>query len=230
MGNLTALVYEATTWVLPVLTAITLHEAAHGWVAWKLGDDTAFQRGRVSFNPLHHVDRFGTIILPLLLLLVRSPFLFGYAKPVPVDFRKLRPPRLGMILVAAAGPGINIAMAIAAALLVHIVPYVPDVAAEWLFMNLQNALLLNIVLAVFNMLPLPPLDGGRVVTGLLPPTLAARYAKIERYGMLIIIAALALPPLIAMQTGRSFSVARWILVPPVEYVGHLILRLTGAGG
>jgi Zn-dependent protease len=229
MGDTGALLYKVSIWVLPVLTAITLHEAAHGWVAWKLGDNTAFERGRVSFNPLRHVDRFGTIILPALLFISHSPFMFGYAKPVPVNFRRLRHPRRDMIWVAAAGPGINIAMALAAALLFHLVDAMPPQVGDWVAANLVNAFWLNIVLAVFNMLPLPPLDGGRVVTGLLPPPLSARYARVERYGMLIIIGLIVLPPLIGQQIGRDISVTRWILVPPVEYVGRLLLSLTGAG-
>ena len=230
MDEIGGLIRVASTWVLPVLTAITLHEAAHGWVAWKLGDDTAYRLGRVSFNPLRHVDRFGTVILPGLLLVAGAPFLFGYAKPVPVDFRRLGRPRRDMVWVAAAGPGANIAMALAAALLLHGVDLLPDLASTWAADNLTNAFWLNIVLAVFNMLPLPPLDGGRVVTGLLPPPWALPFARLERYGMLIIVALLALPPLIGAQLGLDLHVLSWILLPPVRFVGQLVAGLAGVAG
>jgi Zn-dependent protease len=133
-----------------------------------LGDDTAWRLGRVTFNPLKHIDPVGTILLPGLLLFLHSPFLFGYAKPVPVNFRALRNPRRDMVLVAAAGPSINIVLALVAALTFHLVGYLPDTVAQWLAENLRNALIINVVLAVFNLLPLPPLDGGRIAVGLLP--------------------------------------------------------------
>ena len=219
--------YSASIWVLPVLTAITLHEAAHGWVAWKLGDDTAKRFGRVSFNPVRHVDPFGTLVLPGILLAMQAPFLFGYAKPVPVNFARLRRPRRDMIWVAAAGPGINIAMAYLAAVLMYVTVLVPDVAGPWLFQNLKNALVLNVVLAVFNMLPLPPLDGSRVVLGLLPSRLAVRYAGLERFGMVIIIGLLLLPPIIGTQIGMKLDLLPWLLLGPVEFLIDVLLTLAG---
>jgi Zn-dependent protease len=150
-------IYTVSIWLLPVLIAITFHEAAHGYVARFLGDDTAARLGRVTLNPVRHIDPFGTIVLPGLLLLARSPFLFGYAKPVPVNFRALHPPRIGMVLVAAAGPLMNIGLAVAAALAFPLVIYLPNIAAQWAALNLKNALIINVVLAVFNLFPLPPL-------------------------------------------------------------------------
>src|SRR5262249_28552823 len=145
-------------WVLPLIIAITFHEAAHGFVAHRLGDDTAWQLGRVSFNPLKHIDPFGTLILPAVLLFAHSPFLFGYAKPVPVNFRKLNHPKLDRVGVALAGPVTNIIRATAAALAFHALPFVPADAAKWTADNIKNAFLINIVLAIFNMMPIPPLD------------------------------------------------------------------------
>src|SRR5438876_6582034 len=149
--------YAASTWVIPVLVAVTFHEAAHGFVARLLGDETAWKLGRVSLNPIKHIDPFGTILLPGLLLLLHSPFLFGYAKPVPVNFRALRNPRSGMVWVAAAGPAMNIGLAVVAALSFHLVSYLSVTIAQWVALNLKNALVINVVLAIFNLFPLPPL-------------------------------------------------------------------------
>lgn len=230
MGDIEGLLHTVSVWILPVLTAVTLHEAAHGWVAWKLGDETAHRLGRVSFNPLRHVDRFGTVLLPGLLLLAQAPFLFGYAKPVPVNFRQLGHPRRDMVLVAAAGPGSNIAMALMAGVLLHLADMAPPDIAPWIGENLVNAIKLNVVLAIFNMLPLLPLDGGRVLAGLLPRRLAIPFSKTERYGMFVLIGLLVLFPLIAVQMGSNFSLIGWILGLPVQYVFNLVLMLTGWGG
>jgi len=164
--------YTASTWVIPLVIAITFHEASHGYVARLFGDDTAWRLGRVSFNPFKHIDLFGTVLLPALLLLMRSPFLFGYAKPVPVNFQALRNPRRDSIWVAAAGPAMNLALATLAALGLHLVVFLPDAARPWVAENLQNALIINVLLAIFNLLPLPPLDGGRIAVGVLPDAVA----------------------------------------------------------
>lgn len=219
--------YDLSVWVLPLIIAITFHEAAHGFVAHALGDNTAFDRGRVSFNPLVHIDPFGTLILPAMLLLAHSPFLFGYAKPVPVNFRALRNPRIDMVWVALAGPATNIALALAAALAFHILGFLPANAAQWVADNLKNALLINVVLAVFNMLPIPPLDGGRVAVGLLPRALGASLARLEPFGMLILIGILILLPLAGSQFGLNLDIISTILQTMTGYVIQLLLVVTG---
>ena len=220
-------IYDLSVWVLPLIIAITFHEAAHGFVAHALGDDTAWQLGRVTFNPLKHIDPFGTLMMPAILLLSHSPFLFGYAKPVPVNFRALRNPRIDMVWVALAGPATNIALALVAALTFHLVDYVPAGAAQWLFDNLKNALVINVVLALFNMLPIPPLDGGRVAVGLLPRVLAAPLARLEPFGMLILIGFLIVLPLAGAQFGLNLDVISTILRKSTGYVIHLLLAVTG---
>ena len=219
--------YAVSVWMLPLLIAITFHEAAHAFVAYKLGDDTAWQLGRVSFNPFKHIDPFGTVILPGLLLLAHSPFLFGYAKPVPVNFGKLNNPRLDMVWVALAGPVTNIILATTVALAFHALPLVPADAAKWTADNLKNAFLINIVLAIFNMMPIPPLDGGRVAVGLLPRVLAYPLSRLEPYGMLILIGLLILLPVIGAQLGLNLDVISTILRTLTGYVISALLFITG---
>jgi Zn-dependent protease len=227
MSDALAIAYQASTWIVPVIIAITFHEAAHGFVAWRLGDDTAYRLGRVTFNPFKHVDRFGTIILPGLLLLLKSPFLFGYAKPVPVRFDKLGNPRRDMVLVAAAGPGINLALAVVSAFLFYPTLEMPETAQRWSQETLFNSLRLNLVLAVFNMLPLPPLDGGRVAVGLLPRALAMPLARLEKWGMLIIIGAIFILPLLGRNMGLDLDIFGWLVGVPVYHLMRGILALAG---
>lgn len=219
--------YTLSVWVLPLVIAITFHEAAHGFVAHRLGDNTAWQLGRVSFNPLKHIDPFGTVMLPGILLLSHVPFLFGYAKPVPVNFRNLSHPRIDMVWVALAGPVTNILLALAAALAFHVLGMVPANGAQWVADNLQNALIINVILAVFNMLPIPPLDGGRVAVGLLPNVLAAPLARLEPYGLLILIGVLLLLPMLGSQFGLNLDVISTIVRTVTGYVIQLLLLVTG---
>jgi Zn-dependent protease len=218
--------YDVSVWILPLVIAITFHEAAHGFVARHFGDNTAAEQGRVSFNPLRHIDPFGTLVLPGMLLLSHSPFLFGYARPVPVNFRALRHPRLDMVWVALAGPATNIALALLAASAFHVLTFVPANAAQWVADNLKNAFVINVVLAVFNMLPIPPLDGGRVAVGLLPKVLAFPLSRLEPYGMLILIGFLIIVPLVGTQFGLNLDVISAILRTSTNFVMRLLLALT----
>lgn len=214
---------------LPALLAITLHEAAHGYAALRFGDDTAKRAGRLSLNPIRHIDPFGTVLLPIVMFAL-SGFMFGWAKPVPVDFRNLRNPRRDMVWVALAGPGTNIVLALASALLLHTAPMLPDFMSSWYANNLVVSLQFNVLLALFNMIPLPPLDGGRVAVGLLPDALAFPLARLEQYGMLILIGIIFLIPFIAGQLGYGFNPLAMTLLPVVDAVVDLIARLTGLGG
>ena len=228
MIDLVGIGQTLSVWALPVITAITLHEAAHGWMADRLGDDTARRLGRVSFNPVRHIDPFGTIVLPGIMVLLGSPFVFGWAKPVPVAFHRLRNPKLDMVWVALAGPGINIVMAAIAALLMH--PLQPLTTTDlplWVYQNLENAIFANIVLACFNMLPILPLDGGRVLTGLLPGRLAWRFAATERYGLLLVLGLAFLVPMIAREFGYSINPLACVLMPMIQTVYHVLLFVTG---
>ena len=226
-AQIDALIYAASIWVIPLIIAITFHEAAHGYVARFFGDNTAWQFGRLTLNPFKHIDPVGTILLPALLFMARSPFLFGYAKPVPVDLRALRNPRRDMIWVAAAGPAMNIALGVLAALLFHLVNYLPDTAGRWIAENLKNALVINVFLAIFNLLPLPPLDGGRIAVGLLPDKLAMPLARLEPYGLPLLIGVLFILPILGAQLGINLSVVSRFIAGATYAVIRVILALTG---
>lgn len=211
-------------WAVPILLAVTLHEAAHGWVAWKLGDDTAYKLGRVTFNPIRHIDPVGTILIPGLLVFSGTGFLFGWAKPVPVQFGRLGSPRRDMILVAAAGPGINLILAVLSGAALALLPISDTNPINLaLFISIQ----INILLAIFNMLPLPPLDGGRVLTGLLPAWLARPFSEIERYGMFILIGLIFILPRAAEALGLQVNPFVWLIGGPAEYVTGIIYSVMG---
>jgi Zn-dependent protease len=205
-----------------------LHEAAHGWVAWKLGDDTAYRLGRVTFNPLRHIDPFGTIFLPAMLLYVSGgSVMFGAAKPVPVDFRRLRRPRRDMVLVAAAGPAANLVIAVIAAALFHALPMLSPDFGQWVGHNLENAIWINVLLCVFNMIPIPPLDGGRVAVGLLPAPFSRALARLERTGIFIVLGLVFIVPWIGGKLGLDLNLFRWVVGEPAVYLMGLILSMVG---
>ncbi len=226
--NLEAILSVASVWVIPILLAITLHEAAHGWVALRLGDDTAYRLGRVTFNPFRHIDPFGTVLLPALLLFASGGrVMFGFAKPVPVNFARLGRPRRDMVLVAAAGPATNLALAVVSAALFHVVPYLSGDVAQWVAQNLSNSVWINLLLCVLNMLPIPPLDGGRIAVGLLPPSLGMRLARLERLGIFIILGAVFILPWIGGALGVDLNVFWWLVGAPAVYLSDLIAALVG---
>ncbi|MCR0981350.1 site-2 protease family protein [Roseomonas populi] len=218
---------------LAAILAITLHEAAHGYAARALGDDTAARMGRLSLNPLRHVDPVGTLLVPGLLLVSqllavgRVEVMFGWAKPVPVDIRRLRNPRFGMVLVAAAGPAMNVAIAFAAAILLHPLQGPgTDNLMDWIESFLILSLIGNLVLAAFNLLPIPPLDGGRIVGGLLPPAIGVPYLRLERFGLFIVLGLIFLLPMLVPGLDPLRSLVGRVVFP----VARGILDLTGHSG
>jgi Zn-dependent protease len=223
-----SVIYKISTWVLPIIIAVTLHEASHGWVAWKLGDDTAFKQGRVTFNPIKHLDMFGTVILPALLLLASGGKMsFGYAKPVPVNFWALRRPRRDMVLVALAGPGSNLILAITSAALFYVVGWAPEFMQSWLIENLMMSVLFNLILCIFNMIPIPPLDGGRVAIGLLPQSIARQLARLERMGFMIILGVLFFLPWLGDQFDLDWNIFLWVVGAPAFELYKFILDTVG---
>ncbi len=226
--NLDTILSAASVWTIPILLAITLHEAAHGWVALRLGDDTAYRLGRVTFNPFRHIDLFGTVLLPALLLVATGGrMMFGFAKPVPVNFARLHRPRRDMVLVAAAGPATNLALAVVSAALFHVVPFLSGDVARWVAENLGNSVWINLLLCVLNLLPIPPLDGGRIAVGLLPPPLAMRLARLERFGIFIILGAVFVLPWIGDKLGVDLNVFWWLVGGPAAFLSDLIATLVG---
>lgn len=224
---------QAAALLIPLVIAIVFHEVAHGWVARMLGDPTAKDARRLSLNPLRHVDPIGTVILPGFLALVKAP-IFGWAKPVPVDFRRLRNPRRDMMLVAAAGPGTNLLLAFVGAvllgLLMRIVPQTQgeSVLFQFMALNLGNFLLINVFLALFNLLPIPPFDGSHIVEGALPRRAARSYRRLRPYGFpLLFLMLLVIPNLFP-----AWNVVERIVAPPVQWAVQHYLALAAqiAGG
>ncbi len=213
------LIQTITIWALPVLLAITLHEAAHAWVAHRLGDSTAKMLGRLSANPLRHVDLVGTLIVPILVaVLSHFQFIFGWAKPVPINYNQLRNPRRDMAWVAAAGPLSNLAMALLWASVFKLgLVLNPNASmiARYLALTGQAGILINLILAFLNLIPIPPLDGSRVLSRMLPMQLAEGYAKIEPYGLYIILALLLT------------NILGWLITPPLMWSLYILDGLFG---
>ncbi|MGD8325624.1 MAG: site-2 protease family protein [Sphingomonadales bacterium] len=222
-----AIGYQISIWLLPILLAVTLHEAGHGFAARLLGDNTAYAQGRVTLNPLAHIDPFGTVILPGLLLLSGAGFLFGYAKPVPVNWRNLNNPKRDMMLVALAGPGTNFALALIGVALFPLAGILPSNAAAWLIQNLHTLIWFNLLLGVFNLLPIPPLDGGRVAVGLLPPRPAMALAKLERFGIFIVLGAFFLLPMLFGAIGIYFSPFQTLVLGPTNVLYNALTGVLG---
>ncbi len=221
------IIFNLATWIIPLIFAIVFHEISHGWAANAFGDPTAKRLGRLSPNPVRHVDPVGTVVLPLILAASGAP-VFGWAKPVPVVARKMRKPRIHMMLVALAGPGMNLLLALVAAFALALV--LPSAGpmqggAAFLAQNLKNFLVINIFLAVFNLLPIPPFDGGHVVEGLLPRPLAKRYAKLGRFGFPLLIILLVVVPML----WPSADIVERVVVPPVRMLIGLFASVAGIG-
>ncbi|WP_439548545.1 site-2 protease family protein [Falsiroseomonas sp.] len=227
---------EIAAIALAAILAITLHEAAHGVAAKALGDDTAARMGRVSLNPIRHIDMVGTILLPAFLLVSqlltigRVEAMFGWAKPVPVNVWRLRNPRWGMVLVAAAGPAINFALAWGFGLAAHGVTALsdslPEDGTEWLLRFIALSMLYNVILACFNLLPLPPLDGGRILVGILPAPLARAVASTERFGLLIVIGLIFILPHLITGFDPLGALIRNVALPVLRFM----FMLAGHGG
>lgn len=223
MFDFSNILFQASIWVLPLLLAIPLHEAAHAYVAYRCGDDTALKLGRVSINPFKHIDPFGTIIMPALLIFFGAPFIFGFAKPVPVNFYNLRNPKIDMVWVALAGPGANFLLAVIGAVVLFIIIDFKGFISEWLRLTVYLVIHLNIVLGVFNLLPILPLDGGRVIMGIIPRRFAVMFSRTERYGLFFLLGLIFVLPLIGSQIGLNLNPLTWIIMPIVNSLESSLL-------
>ena len=220
-------IYAAAALIVPLVIAIVFHEVAHGWVASLLGDPTARDLKRLSLNPIRHVDPIGTLVLPGMLALAGAP-VFGWAKPVPVNKGRLRNPRLGMMAVAAAGPGTNLLLALAGAVLLGLLwsnyngLQQPTGVMEFVEYSLRSFILINIFLALFNMLPIPPFDGSHIVEGILPQKLAAGYDRLRPLGFPLLFLILIVIPWLLPQ----FKILEWVLLPPVTWLSEHYFAVT----
>jgi len=216
MMNELSLIQRIVVWILPVVFAITVHEVAHGWVAKKQGDKTAFMLGRLTLNPIKHIDLLGTIIIPGLLLLLSTGFIFGWAKPVPVDARNFKNPKKSMAIVAVAGPIANLLMAIAWALIVRLGVFIEIeiLSLPLIYMGVAG-ISINLVLALINLIPIPPLDGSRIASGILPDKWAWQYNRLERFGFIILL-------LLLWSGGLTY-----LLGYPMFYAQKLFFSLAG---
>lgn len=228
MGDIGDLIFKISAWVVPVILAITLHEAAHGYAALRFGDDTALRAGRISFNPIRHIDPFMTVILPIMLLVASNGTMtFGAAKPVPVNFARLHPWRVGVVSVAFAGPGSNLFLAFVSALSFYSLPYLPDATVPWVAEMLKSSMVINLILFFFNLIPIPPLDGGRILVAVLPENLARPVARLERAGIVLILLALFVLPFLGDQVGLDLNVFHWIVGKPAFETMIWIIDLVG---
>jgi Zn-dependent protease len=220
----TDIIYSVAVWLVPLVIAIVFHEVAHGLVARRLGDTTAERKGRLTLNPVKHIDPFGTVILPMLLAISHAP-VFGWAKPVPVNYARLRNPRRDMVLVALAGPGMNLLLALFGTALLTATIMLSGGAqsggAAILAANALNFVLINIFLAVFNLLPVPPFDGGHVVEGLLPGPLAVKFRRLGRYSLFLLMILLLVLPALGM------DVVGHVVPPVVDWIAGMLLGLFG---
>ena len=223
---MTETLYSIATWLVPLTIAIVFHEVAHGLVARRFGDTTAERQGRLTLNPVKHVDPFGTIVLPMLLALAHAP-IFGWARPVPVRADRMRNPRRDMILVALAGPGMNLLLAVVATAILAAGLALgggdPMTPGGFIASNALNFLLINIFLAVFNLIPLPPFDGGHVVEGVLPRPLAASYKRLERFSLPILIVLLLVLPMLSPE----LNIVGNAVTPIVQAIARLFLGVAG---
>jgi Zn-dependent protease len=217
---------QIAIFAVPVIIAITLHEAAHGFVSLRCGDDTALRAGRVTLNPLKHIDPLGTIILPILLY-VTAGFIFGYAKPVPVNFAALRRPKLDMILVAGAGPGMNVLLAVISGFVGLVAAAASEGLPPWLGQAIVISILMNFALAIFNMLPIPPLDGSKVLAGMLPDALAIPYLKLGAFGFIFLLAIILLAPIVISKLGYNFDIFGTLVWQPAAYLTQELMQEFG---